>query len=150
MSCSGFLVGHVPPPALKHPFESVGWEPALSPVGFWEEGPALARSRALHTPFLAYSQRREPEGEGCSGFRLSPTALLLEMNLDRGNFGLPVMLSRSNCELCGWGESKFRKEMCSALDSVKKTGPLQSGSHCVSTASPLLQGCSLSALRGPQ
>lgn len=64
LSCSGFLVGHIPPPALKHAFESVGWEPALSPVGFWEEGPALARSRALRTPFLAYSQSREPEVNG--------------------------------------------------------------------------------------
>lgn len=66
------------------PFEPVGWEPALSPVGFWEEGPALARSRVLRTPFLAYSQSREPEVNNvrCSGFRFSPTALLLEMNLD--------------------------------------------------------------------
>lgn len=59
------------------PFEPVGWEPALSPVGFWEEGPALARSRALRTPFLAYSQSREPEPCSMFWFPFLPDCLAL-------------------------------------------------------------------------
>lgn len=66
------------------------------------------------------------------------------------------MLSRSNRELCGWGKSKFRKEAGSALDGVKKMGPLQSGLQHVPTrlsrdpACLALQGCSISALHGSQ
>lgn len=136
--CSGFLAGHAPPPVAKQPSESVGLEPALFPVGFWEESPALARSKALRTPFLAYSQNREPESEQRSGFRFSLIAPLLEMNLDQGSCRLPVMLSRADRELfrcMGSAQIQERDVRFVSMAEKKKKGSFQSCLHCVTAGS---------------